>query len=89
MEGHRARNTIVFHMVLSNTNKMALIKGAVKLVIREKRTAPITVGASNPGKVSDKIIFGICNVIVVERQSLTVILCTHWVQRTSRSQKHC
>ena len=54
MEGNRARITFVFHLALSNI-KMALIKGAVKLVIREKRTAPIIVGASNPGKVSDKI----------------------------------
>ena len=75
MEGHRARNPIVFHLVLSNTNKMALIKGAVKLVIREKRTAPIIMGASNPGKVSDKM-FRLCYVTVVEQQSLTIKLCT-------------
>ena len=75
MEGNRARITFVFHLALS-TNKMSLIKGAIILAIREKRTAPIIVGASNLGKVSDKIILGICNVTVVERQSLTVKLCT-------------
>ena len=52
MEGNRARITFVFHLALSNI-KMSLIKGAIILaIIREKWTI---VGASNPGKVSDKI----------------------------------
>ena len=49
MEGLRVKNTVP---VFALCNKMSLIKGAIILAIREKWTI---VGASNPGKVSDKI----------------------------------